>query len=139
MTIGEVAARTGVTASALRFYEDHGILPPAPRVRGQRRYDEQLLRMIEVLGFAQRAGFKLAEIRTLFHAAPDRPLGERWKGLATQKLVELDRLIAHAKQMKEAIRIGVSCGCVRLDDCIVAQGSKARGKAKRIRQGSIRR
>ena len=124
MTIGQVATKTGVRTSALRFYEEEGILPPVPRVRGQRRYDEQLLRMIEVLGFAQRAGFTLDEIRTLFHASPEKPLGERWKGLADQKLVELDRLIEHATQMKEAIRIGMSCGCIRLDDCMVARDTR---------------
>jgi MerR family transcriptional regulator, redox-sensitive transcriptional activator SoxR len=139
MTIGEVAARTGVRTSALRFYEDAGVLPPAARVSGQRRYDEQLVRMIEVLGFAQRAGFTLAEIRTLFQTAPDRPLGERWKELAGHKLPELDRLIAHAQQMKEAIQVGISCGCVRLDDCIAVHSNQSRGKAKKIRQGSVRR
>jgi DNA-binding transcriptional MerR regulator len=92
--------------------------------------------MIEVLGFARRAGFTLAEIRTLFHADPDKPLGERWKDLAEQKLAELDRLIAQATQMKEAIRIGMSCGCVRLDDCIVAHGSRRQG-AKTSTPGGV--
>jgi MerR family transcriptional regulator, redox-sensitive transcriptional activator SoxR len=119
MTIGKVSAITGLSASALRFYEDAGILPTVPRVRGQRRYGEHLLRMIEVLSFAQRAGFTLAEIRRLFDAASGRPPGERWKALADRKLMELDRLIVRANQMKEAIRIGVRCGCTRLDDCSV--------------------
>ena len=59
LTIGEVARRTGVEASALRYYEKQGVLPPARRAGGQRRYDEQAVRMVLVLRFAQQAGFTL--------------------------------------------------------------------------------
>ena len=118
LTIGEVARRTGVAASALRYYEDAGLLPPPRRVGGRRRYDPEVLRRVEVLRCAQQAGFTLAEIRTLFHGfGADTPLGERWNALAHAKLRELDALIARAEQMKRAILTGMECGCVRLEDC----------------------
>jgi MerR family redox-sensitive transcriptional activator SoxR len=72
------------------------------------------------LTFAQRAGFTLAEIRTLFHGfSADTPLGERWAALASAKLVELDALIARAARMRRVIEAGLACGCARLEDCTV--------------------
>jgi len=120
ISIGEVARRTGVAASALRYYEDAGLLPAPRRVSGRRRYDADVLRRVEVLRCAQQAGFTLAEIRTLFHGfGADTPLGERWNALAHAKLRELDALIARAARMKQAILAGMECGCVRLDDCVL--------------------
>ncbi|HEX2211710.1 MAG TPA: MerR family transcriptional regulator, partial [Longimicrobium sp.] len=64
LSIGEVARRTGVAASALRYWEDAGLLPAPRRVGGRRRYDADAVRRVEVLRSAQQAGFTLAEIRT---------------------------------------------------------------------------
>ena len=120
MTIGEVARRTGLRTSALRYYEETGILPAPRRVNGRRRYGPEALRIVEVVRFAQCAGFSLAEIRTLFHGfGPDTPLNERWASLAHAKLAELDALIEKASRMKQAIRAGLGCGCVRVEDCVV--------------------
>jgi MerR family transcriptional regulator, redox-sensitive transcriptional activator SoxR len=120
LTIGEVARRTGVRTSALRYYEEAGILPPPRRVNGRRRYEPVALRMVEVLRFAQQAGFTLEEIRTLFHGfGADVPLRERWEALAEAKLRELDAMIARAGQMKRAIEVGLGCGCLRLEDCVI--------------------
>jgi MerR family redox-sensitive transcriptional activator SoxR len=122
LSIGEVARRTGVAASALRYYEDAGLLPLPRRVSGRRRYDPEVLRRVEVLRCAQQAGFTLAEIRTLFHGfGAGTPLGERWNALAHAKLRQLDALIARAGEMKQAILAGMECGCVRLEDCVLAQ------------------
>lgn len=120
MTIGEVARRAGVKTSALRYYEEVGILPPPRRVNGRRRYDPVAVRMLDVLRFAQRAGFTLEEIRTLFHGfGAETPLSERWEALARAKLRELDELIERAARMRRAIETGLGCGCVRLEDCVV--------------------
>lgn len=121
MSIGEVASKAGLHPSALRFYERAGILPKVVRVNGRRRYDEKTVRMIEVLGFAQRAGFSLAEIKRLFSEPdPGTQLGRRWRELAQTKLRELDRLVAHAAQMRRAIELGLTCGCVQLEDCVIS-------------------
>ena len=120
MSIGEVARRAGIRASALRYYEEAGILPPPSRVNGRRRYEPVVLRMLEVLRFAQSAGFTLDEIRTLFHGfGAETPLNERWEALARTKMRELDELIARALRMKGAIQAGLGCGCVRLEDCVL--------------------
>ena len=120
MTIGEVAKRTGLRTSALRYYEDAGVLPPPKRVNGRRLYGEEAVRVVEVLRFAQRAGFTLDEIRTLFHGfGADTPLNERWDALAKTKVAELDALIERATRMKRAILAGLGCGCVRVEDCVV--------------------
>src|SRR5438876_761099 len=67
LSIGEVARRTGVKPSALRYYEQEGLLPRASRTGGRRRYGERDVRMVELLRFAQQAGFTLDEIKKLFH------------------------------------------------------------------------
>lgn len=127
MSIGEAARRAGVRTSALRFYEDAGILPKVARVNGRRRYDEKTVRMIEVLGFAQRAGFSLAEIKTLFSTGdPGSQLGERWRELAQTKLRELERLVKHAAQMRRAIELGLACGCGQLEDCLIGREPEKR-------------
>jgi MerR family transcriptional regulator, redox-sensitive transcriptional activator SoxR len=120
LTIGQVARTTGMRTSALRYYEEVGILPAARRVNGRRRYDPVVVRMLEVLRFAQAAGFTLDEIRTLFHGfGAETPLHDRWQALAEAKIRELDELIGRALQMKQAIVAGLGCGCVRLEDCII--------------------
>ena len=120
LSIGEVARRTGVRASALRYYEEVGLLPRPKRVNGRRKYGPETLRVVQVLLFAQQAGFTLEEIRTLFHGfGADTPLSERWEALARDKVRELDLLIARAERMKAAIRAGLSCGCVRVEDCVI--------------------
>lgn len=118
LTIGEVARRTGLRTSAIRYYEAEGVLPAPRREHGQRRYDAGVLRWIRVLRFAQEAGFTLDEIRTLFHGfGAATPLGERWQTLADGKLRELDALIARATRMRQAIEAGMACGCAGVDDC----------------------
>src|SRR5207237_5273831 len=91
LSIGEVAARTGVRPSALRYYESVGLLPPPPRVSGGRRYGELTVGFVALVRLAQRAGFRVDEIRTLLHGfTPDVAPAARWRQLAAQKVVELD-------------------------------------------------
>jgi MerR family redox-sensitive transcriptional activator SoxR len=93
LSIGEVAKRSGIRASALRYYEDEGILPAAARIGGRRRYEADIIQRIDVLRFAQEAGFTLKEIKTLFQGFdPEMPLSARWRTLARKKLEELDQL-----------------------------------------------
>lgn len=121
LSIGEVARRTGLRASALRYYEQAGVLPAPRREGGRRRYDPEVIRRIQVLRFAQRAGFSLDEIRSLLDGFGAEPLGARWEALAHGKLRDLDARIADALRMKEAIRAGLACGCVRIDDCVACE------------------
>lgn len=82
--------------------------------------------MIDVLRFAQRAGFTLEEIRTLFHGfGQETPLSRRWEALAQAKLRELDALVERAARMRRAIEAGLTCGCVRIEDCMLSDESGA--------------
>jgi MerR family redox-sensitive transcriptional activator SoxR len=118
LSIGEVAKRTGVRASALRYYEEAGILPIPVRVGGQRRYDPDVVRLVHVLRFAQQAGFTLEEIKTLFHGfGVETPLSARWQALVRAKLEQLEAQAARIKRMRRALELSLKCGCVRIEDC----------------------
>lgn len=125
-TIGEVAQRAGIRTSALRYYESIGLLPAPKRINGRRRYDEQSLQLLAVLQLAQRAGFTITEIQTLFHGfEPDTPPAARWRSLAAEKMTELDAIIERAQQMKRFLEGGLRCNCLRLEDCSVSWESEA--------------
>ena len=118
LSIGEVARRTGIRASALRYYEAAGILPKAARINGRRSYDTGVIRYVDALLFAQQAGFTLNEIKTLFQGfKADTPLSARWQSLARTKLTELDALTKQIERMRYALELGLKCGCVRIEDC----------------------
>src|ERR671923_1495551 len=87
LTIGEVARRAGVATSAIRYYERVGLLPPAERVSGQRRYGEETLGRLAFIGVAQNAGFSLREIRELVaRAAEEDDLATPMRALSERKL-----------------------------------------------------
>lgn len=118
LAIGEVARRAGVRPSTLRYYESAGLLPPARRVNGRRRYDAGVYGHLAAIRTAREAGFTIAEIRHLLHGfgAPTAP-SARWRALAGRKLVEIDALIARAQGMKRVLQEGLRCECLTLDDC----------------------
>ena len=118
LSIGEVAQRAGLNTSAVRYYESIGLLPAPNRQHGQRRYDVDIVQRLNLILFAQKAGFTLTEIKTLFEGfEPNTPAGDRWRTLASQKLAEVDELIRRAEQMKRLIELGMQCGCMRWEDC----------------------
>jgi MerR family transcriptional regulator, redox-sensitive transcriptional activator SoxR len=130
-TIGEVAKRTGVAASALRYYERAGILPAPHRAGGRRLYDADALRRVDVLPIAQQAGFTLGEIKTLFNGfGSSVPLSERWQSLARAKIGELDLLAKRIRKMKGALELGLACGCVRIEDCSLSPRDIDAGKSR---------
>lgn len=129
LSIGEVARRTGIRTSALRYYEDAGILPKAARVAGRRQYPMEIIHRIDVLRFAQQAGFTLDEIKTLFNGfSEETSLSKRWHSLAADKLRELDQLEAGIQRMKRALQLGLQCGCMRLEDCTLSPADISKGK-----------
>lgn len=136
LSIGEVARRAGVRASALRYYEAAGILPAPARSGGRRWYDEAAIRRIDMLKFAQQAGFTLKEIKLLFDSlGTDAPLSARWQTLARRKLEELDALAARVEHMRQMLELGLKCGCIRIEDCSVLQAlPKQRMRAKAARR-----
>jgi len=117
-TIGEVARQAGVRPSAIRFYESIGVLPSPGRVNGRRRYDAEVLSALTIIQVAQRAGFSMAEIKTLFTGfAPGTPASERWHALAGRKLEEVTAQIEQLQAMQKLLEKALQCGCVELDEC----------------------
>src|ERR1043166_8211839 len=125
MTIGEVARRTGVQASAIRYYEKIGLLPKTLRIGGQRHYDGHVLNYLAVIDMAKRAGFRIDEMRHLFHGfGKGTPAFRRWQLLARRKITEMDDLITEmddlitrAKKMKRLLEKADRCKCFELEDC----------------------
>jgi len=117
LTIGEVAERAGIRTSALRYYEEAGLLEPTTRVSGQRRYDESALERLTVIQFCQQLGFTLAEIRLLLTAPRGAKQKERWRGLVDAKVGELDEAITRARVMKKVLLVSRDCDCVDVQEC----------------------
>ena len=129
MSIGEVASKAGVRPSALRYYEDVGLLPPPARTNGRRRYDGEVLREVlnrlTVVRVAKQAGFTISEIGTLLDGfAEDTSPSERWRLLAEEKLPEVEALVERALGMKDLLEQGLRCECLRLEECaLVGKGA----------------
>ena len=130
-SIGEVARRAGVRPSALRYYERVGVLPSPGRENGRRRYGGEALRealdRLAVVRVAQRAGFTIAEIRTLLDGfSEDTPPSERWRVLAQDKLPEVEALVERALGMRDLLERGLRCECLSLEGCALV-GEEAPG------------
>ncbi|MGD0246807.1 MAG: MerR family DNA-binding transcriptional regulator [Streptosporangiaceae bacterium] len=115
ITIGELARRAGVTASALRYYEELGLLPPPARISGQRRYPGSAARQVAAILLYSDAGFTLAEQKALMASRTGAP-GE-WNRLARHKLAELDEQIARAQAARDAIGHGLRCPHQDITQC----------------------
>jgi DNA-binding transcriptional MerR regulator len=107
LTIGELAERTGVPATALRYYDERGLVRPVRREGGQRRYDAAAVRQVGVVLLLRDIGFTLAEIAQLLADHPRRKA--TWAQLAGEKLIELDRLIADAETARVALAHSLEC------------------------------
>lgn len=122
MAIGEVARRAGINASAVRYYEKAGLLAEPERVNGRRRYGLEVLDVLAVIRLAQRAGFTVAETRTLMDGfSAEIPPSERWRVLAREKLAEVEALIDRAQAMKRLLERGLRCECLSIEDCTLLE------------------
>lgn len=119
LSISEVARQVGLRPSAIRYYEEMGILPPAERMSGQRRYDRTVLYRLAVVQRARLAGFTLDEIRSLFFGFRDGTRAEaRWRQLADRKLTELSVIAEQIKSMEFVLkRMKSKCHCSTLEIC----------------------
>ncbi|MFJ6569364.1 MerR family transcriptional regulator [Streptomyces sp. NPDC091292] len=115
--IGELARSVGMRPSALRYYEDLGLLSPAGRVAGRRVYPAGAQRRIALIKMAQRAGFTLSEIRGLLDSGAERGATRQWRALAERKLPELDRFIEEAQALRNAVAECLACGCMNFENC----------------------
>ena len=107
LTIGEVAARTGIATSALRYYDQLGLVRPRRRAAGQRRYGPEAAATVAVVRLLQEVGFPLAEIKRLLASRARCP--EAWREHARRKLDQLDAQIAKAEAARHAIEHSLHC------------------------------
>jgi MerR family transcriptional regulator, redox-sensitive transcriptional activator SoxR len=118
ITIGEVAGRTNVRASAIRYYERVGLLPEPVRVHGRRSYEQEVIGQLALIKSAKRAGFTLREIRVLLHGFPaEVGAAERWQTLAAEKLVEVHELITQLEKIRARLETALRCECSSLGEC----------------------
>ncbi|KAB8194775.1 MerR family transcriptional regulator [Nonomuraea phyllanthi] len=107
LTIGELASRTGVATSALRYWEELGLLPAPARVSGQRRYPPSAVELVGLVVVLRNVGFTLREVKAFL--ASRSPDGDSWRELYRRKLAELDQRIAQAQVARTAIAHGLAC------------------------------
>ena len=113
MTIGELSRRSGLSASAIRFYERQRLLPPAPRSGGRRVFDDRIIGHLAVVQLAREAGFTVAEARQLV----GRFAKDRWRRLATRKLDEIRRTEDRLRMMKTLLEKLIACDCFDVEVC----------------------
>src|SRR5258708_11303253 len=119
LTISEVARQVALRASAIRYYEQIGLVPPAQRVSGQRRYDTTALYRLALIQWARKLGFTLDEIRRLFFGSRNvTRASERWQTLSRKKLAELDGLMDGIRTVRCLLKkMMQNCRCDTLEQC----------------------
>jgi MerR family transcriptional regulator, redox-sensitive transcriptional activator SoxR len=119
LTIGEVAARSGVAVSALHFYERQGLITSERSAGNQRRYHRATLRRIAFIRVSQRVGVPLASIRDALDSLPDSrtPTKRDWTRLSRLWRGELDRRIAALEHLRNDLDGCIGCGCLSLRSC----------------------
>ncbi|WP_149757242.1 redox-sensitive transcriptional activator SoxR [Neomesorhizobium albiziae] len=119
LTIGDVARRSGIAASALRFYEERGLITSERAGSGHRRFPRAALRRVAFIVFAQRVGLSLDEIGVeLAKLPPDRaPTGRDWEKLSATWSSRIDERIAELLRLKAGLSECIGCGCLSLDRC----------------------
>ncbi len=143
LTISEVSRRSGVAASALRFYEERGLIKSARIGSGHRRYPRAVLRRVAFIVFAQRIGLTLEEIGAELAKLPDdrAPEGSDWAKLSGSWTNRLDERIAELERLREGLTECIGCGCLSLDRCRLANpGDRAArgGSGPRYWIGDVR-
>jgi MerR family redox-sensitive transcriptional activator SoxR len=131
LTISEVARRSGVAASALRFYEQRGLISSERAGSGHRRYPRPVLRRIAFVVFAQRVGLSLDEIgQELAKLPPDRaPTRHDWSRLSSKWASRIDERIAELERLRAGLTDCIGCGCLSLDRCRLANPDDRAGAA----------
>jgi MerR family redox-sensitive transcriptional activator SoxR len=122
LTISEVSRRSGVAASALRFYEELGLIKSERIGSGHRRYPRAVLRVVAFIVFAQRVGLTLEEIGSELAKLPDDrvPEGLDWAKLSSSWTSRIDERIAELERLRVGLTECIGCGCLSLDRCRLA-------------------
>jgi MerR family transcriptional regulator, redox-sensitive transcriptional activator SoxR len=119
LTIGEVASRSGVAASALRFYEEQGLIVSSRTAGNQRRYERAVLRRIAVIQAGRAAGIPLEQIRAMLATLPAyrTPTRRDWQKLSRGWRQDIDQRIATLEALRNRLTTCIGCGCLSIDAC----------------------
>ena len=131
LTITEVSRRSGVASSALRFYEDRGLITSERTGSGHRRYPRAVLRRIAFIVFAQRIGLSLQEIHAELSKLPRNHVPERsdWAKLSGRWTKRVDEQIAELQRLRQGLTSCIGCGCLSLTECQLANPGDRVGRA----------
>ena len=130
LTIGEMASRSGVRTSTLRYYEERGLIASERTAGGQRRYARETLRRVAVIRAAQILGLSLEQIRSALNALPQARTPNRfdWERLSQTWRGSLDGRIAELEALRDRLSGCIGCGCLSLENCsLFNPGDRAAG------------
>jgi DNA-binding transcriptional MerR regulator len=117
--IGQLASRTSVNASAIRYYEKLSLIPVPYRTSGQRRYTDEAVHRVLLIRFARDMDFSLEEIKIFLSGHNDKtPVGKRWQKLAHLKIRQIDKTLVRAHRLKSLLEHLLQCRCASLRECV---------------------
>jgi MerR family transcriptional regulator, redox-sensitive transcriptional activator SoxR len=130
LTISDVSRRSGVASSALRFYEERGLISSVRAGSGHRRYPRSVLRRIAVIVFAQRIGLALEEIGMELAKLPTDhiPARKDWARLSGEWTKRIDQRISELQRLREGLTQCIGCGCLSIDKCKLANPGDRAGR-----------
>jgi MerR family redox-sensitive transcriptional activator SoxR len=130
LTISEIARRSGVASSALRFYEERGLIASERAGSGHRRYPRSVLRRIAFIVFAQRIGLSLDEVGAALAKLPASrtPTRSDWARLSGEWTKRIDQRIAELQRLREGLTRCIGCGCLSIDRCRLANPADRAGR-----------
>lgn len=130
LTIGAVAERSGVAPSALRYYEERGLIHAERAPSGHRRYRRAVIRRVAFIVFAQRIGLSLDEIRDELAKLPTEhvPTAEDWSRLSGTWTARIDARIAELRRLRAGLTRCIGCGCLSLESCPLANPGDRAGR-----------
>ncbi|MGH3343995.1 MAG: redox-sensitive transcriptional activator SoxR [Carbonactinosporaceae bacterium] len=130
LTVGQLAARSGVAVSALHFYERQGPINSRRNPGNQRRYRRDMLRRVALIRIAQRVGIPLADVGAALAELPDGRTPDRrdWQRLSRRWRADLDRRIHRLQQLRDDFTDCIGCGCLSIDSCALANPYDELGK-----------
>jgi MerR family redox-sensitive transcriptional activator SoxR len=130
LTITEVSRRSGVAASALRFYEERGLIKSEREGSGHRRYPRAVLRRIAFVVFAQRMGLTLEEVGAELAKLPENRVPERadWAKISAGWTKRIDERIAELERLRAGLTQCIGCGCLSLQQCQLANPGDRAGR-----------
>ena len=119
LSIGQIATRTGLAVSAIRFYEEQGLVHPLRNPGGQRRFDRADIRRLSFVMISQQLGFTLSEIRALMNRLPDNrtPTKADWTKISNVFRTTLDQRIQTMTLLRQKLDSCIGCGCLSLSNC----------------------